>query len=457
MNYAEFVKRKRIRVDDYGFTPKSLNSNLRDWQAKIVDWAVRRGRSALFADTGLGKTLMELAWAEQVVKAGHGPILILCPLGVRQQTVREAEKFGIGVDCKVVDSQADCINGINVTNYDKLQHFEPEKFCGVVLGESSILKSMTGKTRTKLTEAFGKHRFRLCETATPSPNDHMELGNHAEFLGVMAAVDMLNRFFYHDSGNTSQWRLMPHGHQHFWDWVASWAVCIGMPSDIGGDDTGYILPPLKVNRHVIEPKHLAAPAGMLFATAGVAATSIFDEKRQTAEDRIAKAVELVPQDDACIIWCDTNDESKRLADSLPDAVEVRGSDPTEKKEAALSGFSTGQFKTLISKPSICGHGLNWQHCRTMIFAGLTYSFESYYQAVRRCWRFGQTKPVDVHIVIASTDTALEQSISRKQSDFDTMRHGMAEAMRRSTMIEFGLDRRKQEYQPRKKVKVPQWL
>lgn len=455
--YHEFIESKRKKSQSFGFEPVSINHRLHDWQARIVEWAVRRGRSALFADTGLGKTLMELCWAENVVLKTNKPVLLLCPLGVRKQTVRESEKFGISVTCKVVNNQSECETGINVTNYDKLKHFDPSRFSGVVLGESSILKSMTGKTRSTLIEAFGGHRYRLAETATPSPNDHMELGNHSEFLSVMQSVDMLNRYFYHDSGNTSQWVLMPHGEKHFWSWVASWAVCIGMPSDIGGDDTGYILPEKRVHRHNVEIHNPEIPDGFLFSTHAMSATSVFEEKRATARERIEKATSLVPVDRPSIVWCDTNHESDLLKEMIPDAVEVRGSDKTEVKEARLEAFSAGEIKTLVSKPSICGHGLNWQHCRDMIFSGLTYSFEQYYQAVRRIWRFGQTNPVDIHIVLAETDTALSATIARKESDFQVMRTGMAEAMRESTMREFGVDKHKQVYVAKEKMELPSWM
>lgn len=456
-SYRDFIRKKNRKAKPYGFEPGELNSNLKDWQSKIVEWAVRRGRAAIFADTGLGKTLMELSWAEQIVLKENKPVLILCPLGVRNQTEREALKFGIRVDVKVIDSQDGVINGINITNYDKLHNFDTDEFVGVVLGESSILKSMTGKTRTELIRRFGSHRYRLAETATPSPNDHMELGNHAEFLSVMQSVDMLNKYFYHDSGNTSQWLLMPHGEKHFWDWVASWGVCIGMPSDIGGSDDGYILPELKVIRHFVELDEVETPEGMLFAMAASSATSIFEEKRITARPRTSKAVDLVPGTKPCVVWCDTNNESELLKESLPDAVEIRGSDKTEWKEEMLDAFSCGEFNTLISKPSICGHGLNWQHADTMIFSGLTYSFEQYYQAVRRLWRFGQTRPVSVHVILAETDTALDQTISRKESDFLAMRAGMAEAMRSSTMAQFCGDKYKSKYQPENIMEIPTWL
>lgn len=459
-SYQSFIARKRIRAERYGFDPVVMNQHLKDWQARIVDWACRRGRAALFADTGLGKSLMQLAWAENIV-AKVGPVILFCPLGVRHQTVAEAEKFGIGCEVKVVESLADVCKGVNVTNYDKLHLFEDARFAGVVLDESSILKSMTGRTRSRLISQFGQFgrtEYRLCCTATPAPNDHMELGNHAEFLGVMQSVDMLNRFFYHDSANTSQWVLRPHGRKSFWEWVASWAVCIGMPSDIGGDDTGYILPAMHTHRHFVDVDESMVPDGMLFNTAGCSATTIHEEKRLTCGARVAKAAELANScDEPVIIWCDTNQESEELTAAIDGAKELKGSDSSDKKEQLLDDFASGRLMKLVTKPSICGMGLNWQHCRKMIFAGLTYSFESYYQAVRRIYRFGQASEVDVHIVLAETDSAIGSAIAKKESDFAAMRSGMAAAMRESSWREFGLDNQKQVYAPSVDVSLPRWM
>lgn len=458
MDYYDFIQRKRKRAERYGFTPTVMNPMMFDWQSRIVDWAVRRGRAALFADTGLGKSLMQLSWSENVA-INSGPVLLLCPLGVRQQTVNEAQKFGVGCEVKVVEQESDLCEGINVTNYDKLDHFDSSWFAGVCLDESSILKSMNGKTRQKLVDLFSTTQFRLACTATPSPNDHMELGNHAEFLGVMAASDMLNRYFYHDSGDTSKWVLRPHAVKDFWQWVASWAVCIGMPSDIGGSDEGYVLPPLNVVRHFVEVEDISdAPAGMLFNTSGMSATTIHEEKRLTCGVRVKKAAELANSfDEPCVIWCDTNQESKELSESIYNSVEIKGSDSVAHKERALADFASGHIEKIITKPSICGMGLNWQHCSKMVFAGLTYSFEQYYQAIRRIYRFGQASQSDVHIVLAETDSAINQAIARKESDFAAMRSGMAQAMRDNTWQEFGLDSGKKRYEPLSDVSLPSFL
>lgn len=458
-DYREFIATKRIASQSFGFeTPWPLNDNLMPWQAKIVHWLLRRGRGALFAGTGLGKTFMQLVYGEHVVRHTGRPALLVCPLGVRLQTVHEAERFGIAVDVHIADSQSDVTLGINVTNYDKVDHFDPREFDCIILDESSILKGLTSATRRKLTEMFGNTPYRLACTATPSPNDHMELGNHSEWLGVMQSIDMLSRFFYHDSGNTSQWAIMPHGSRDFWEWVASWAVCIGMPSDIGGDDAGYILPPLRTHRCIAELQHVEPPEGFLFPTTGISATTIHEEKRQTLTDRCEMAASIVRQEDSpCVVWCDTNDEADMLVSLLPEAIEIRGNHTIRAKEENLDRFASGQAKWLISKPSICGFGLNWQHCHRMVFAGLTYSFEAYYQAVRRCWRFGQTQPVDVYIVIAETESAIQSAIARKETDFDAMRSGMAEAMKDATLAQFGLDKLKQDYQPAKAMALPPFL
>lgn len=458
-DYERFIASKRQRAATYGFEPGPLNKHLKPWQADIVRWACRRGRAALFADTGLGKTLMQLSFADQIVRRS-GRVLILCPLGVRQQTVDEAEKFGIAAQCVSVSCDDECVDGINVTNYDRLDKFNSRQFNAIILDESSILKSMTGKIRTRLLEMFSRCEYRLACTATPAPNDHMELGNHAQFLSVMNQHDMLNRFFYHDSGNTSKWVLRPHGHDDFWAWVASWAVCIEKPSDIGGSDEGYDLPPMQIHRHIVEVDCDDAPNGFLFNVSGISATSIHEEKRLTCGARVAKAASIVndtAQSEPVIVWCDTNEESQRLTESIQGACELRGSDTTSRKEQLLRQFASGEVTKLVTKPSICGMGLNWQHCKTMVFAGLTYSFESFYQAVRRIYRFGQMRNVDIHIVLAESDNALNATIARKESDFMAMRSGMASAMRNSTWQEFGLDSPKQQYAPQESIVIPSFI
>lgn len=460
MSYQEFIASKKSKAERYGFEPVVSNRNLFDWQARIVRWAVMRGRAALFAGTGLGKTLMQLCWAENIVKQA-GPILLVCPLGVRLQTKEEAAKFGIGCDVRLVQDQSDCGDGINITNYDRLDRFEAPEFAGVCLDESAILKGMNSKTRTLLCEMFSGTRYRLACTATPSPNDHIELGNHAEFLGVMRSLDMQSRFFYHDSGDTGTWTLMPHAASDFWAWVASWAVCIGMPSDIGGNDTGYVLPKLTTHRHFVELPELVLADGMLFNVGhNVSATNIHAEKRLSVEHRINKAIEIVKSEpnSKCVVWCDSNQEQDWLESALGDAcVSIQGSDKPENKERLEQQWRLGDVPVLLTKGSIFGAGMNWQHCSKMVFVGLTYSFEQYYQSIRRCWRFGQKNEVDVHLVIAETESAMQSAIARKENDFEAMRSGMAEAMRDRTLEEFGLDSAKSAKPSGNKIIVPKWM
>lgn len=458
--YEAYIQSKRKRVEATGFEKQDSHPMLFDWQNRIVRWAVRRGRSALFADCGLGKTPMQLTWAMWVHQYTRKPVVVHCPVGVRQQTKREASKFSISDECKVevVDEPSQVVDGINLINYEKLHKFDGVEFGGVVLDESQILKGLTSKTREMLTERYAGLRFKLACTATPAPNDHTELGNHAEFLGVSAAVDMLNRYFYHDSGNTSEWVLMGHARKEFWSWVSQWAVCISKPSDIGGNDDGYNLPELRVQRHVVEAPLESNDPSFLFNISGLSATSIHEEKRMTNEQRCKKAAEIVASvDGPCIVWCDTNYEADELKKLIPEAIEVRGSLRDKEKESLLFGFSNNEYRVLISKGSIAGVGMNWQHCSNMVFAGLGYSFETYYQSVRRCWRFGQTKPVNVHIVLAETEGAINSAISRKESDFDAMRCGMSEAMREATLDQFGLREGKSEYIKRGVFQFPSFM
>lgn len=459
MNYQEFIASKRKAIPSLGFDvkDKELNPKLMDWQAKVVKWALRRGRSALFEDCGLGKTFQQLEWARLVHKKTKMPVIVHCPVGVRSQTKAEAEKFGVKCSVAVVDEPSEIIDGVNLVNYEKLHKFDGVEFGGVVLDESSILKGMNSKTRELLTDRYKDVKYRLACTATPSPNDTMELGNHAEFLGVCQSGDMLNRFFYHDSSDTSNWVLMPHGKKDFWSWVSQWAVCIGKPSDIGGSDDGFVLPELRVHRHIVES--IDTPSnGTLFSVNGITATSIHEEKRITCESRSRKAVEIVDScESQCIVWCDTDYESNELIKYASDCIEVKGSMTSQQKIDAFDAFSSGKVKTIITKPSIAGMGLNWQHCNRMVFAGLSYSFEQYYQAVRRCWRFGQLNPVDVHIVLADSESAITSAIARKESDFDAMRCGMAEAMRDSTLAEFGLREGKRDYKPQGDFVLPSFL
>lgn len=414
MSYQEFLARKARVVHPAGHEVKALNPALRPDQADVVRWALRMGRAALFQDCGLGKTFEQLEWALHV----PGDVLILAPLAVAAQTKREGEKFGIPVT--VCRSQADVQPGINVTNYEMLQHFDASAFAGVVLDESSILKAYEGSTRNAIIDAFRDTPYRLACTATPAPNDYMELGNHAEFLGVMTRTEMLAMFFVHDGGETQKWRLKGHAEKDFWRWICSWAVMMRKPSDLGYSDDGFDLPPLNYHEHVIDMP--ASSAGVLFDTGSPTLIERRRARRTSSDKRCAFAADLVnrERDEQWIVWCDLNAESSTLADMIPDAVEVCGSDTREQKEKALQDFTDGRTRVIVTKPSIAGHGMNWQACARMVFVGLSDSFEALYQATRRAWRFGQTRPVEAHIVTASTEGAVLANVKRKETDHEAM-------------------------------------
>ncbi len=461
MDYQEFIDSKQRKPKPMGFEvdKESLNPRLFQWQRDVVHWALKRGRAALFEETGHGKSFQQLVWSEQVHKHTNKPVIIHCPLGVRQQTEREAIKFGIDCKVAVVNDQSEVVNGINLVNYEKLHHFDASLFAGVVLDESQILKAFTGKTKRQLCEFYSQTPYRLACTATPAPNDHMELGNQSEFLGIMPSNEMLSRWFINDTMKAGGYRLRGHAQNDFWDWVASWAVCISKPSDVGGSDDGFVLPKLNVQRHVVVPDQQFIPEGMLFATGGVSATKIHEEKRASNSARARKTAELVASNDSTpwLIWCNTNYEADELKEQIPYAVEVRGSDSESVKESKLSGFSKGDIRVLISKPSLSGLGMNWQHCHNTVFAGLSFSFEEYYQAVRRFYRFGQVNCVNVHIVLAESDTAIDSVIARKESDHLLMQSGMSQAMKRSMLANLGIDRAREKYVATKPIVLPPFL
>jgi hypothetical protein len=433
--YSDFIASKRIDSKSYGFSVEEsqLNPSLFDWQKRVVAWALQRGRAALFCDTGLGKTFQQLVFSEQVVKYTGGRVLIHAPVGVRQQTQREAEKFGINCEVAVCDEMSDVpATGIAIINYEKIHKFDTRHFVGVVLDESSILKSFTGKIKRSLCDQWGHADFRLACTATPSPNDHMELGNHAQFLDVMASNEMLSRWFYNDTMQAGGYKILPHGERDFWGWVASWAACVSMPSDIGGSDDGYVLPELVRDDHIVVPDDEEPEEGCLFFVGGgeLTATTVHREKRKTTNKRAAKVAEIVnnePQE-SWLVWCDTNYEANELLSVIEGAVDLRGSESVESKERKLSGFVNGDIRVLITKPTIAGFGLNFQHCARMAFIGLSYSYEQYYQAVRRCWRFGQTRPVHAHVVMAESELAILNTNARKQGQHAQMQSGMRNAI-----------------------------
>jgi hypothetical protein len=424
MDYDQFIENKCRRSTFTGFDPKPIQAPLFDFQRHVVEWGIKKGCAAFFEECGLGKTIQELEWSRQVAEHTNLPVLILTPLSVSHQTASESAKFGI--ESRVVSSVSEIQPGINITNYEKLDLFDGVELGGVVLDESSILKNFTGKTRIRLTERFANVPFRLCCTATPSPNDYTEFGQHADFLGVCTPDQMLSTFFINDTFNTGDWRLKKHAEKEFWAWVASWAACIGKPSDIGFPDDGYLLPPLNMQTITVDVDE-KAPDGSdeLFKHATLSATTMHKELRETAEHRSDAVAAMVNNsDEPWIVWCNTNVEADALVARIPDAVEVRGSDRPDQKEKRLSAFTKGETRVLISKPSICGFGMNWQHCRNVAFVGLSYSFEDFYQALRRSYRFGQTKEVNAFIVQARTEGAILQTIKRKMDQHSEMQEKM---------------------------------
>ena len=430
-SYDHFILSKSKKAESYGFEPEAISAPLFDWQKQVVEWAVRKGRAALFEECGLGKTLQQIEWARQITNKTGLPVLILTPLAVAAQTHAEAIKFGYSAtifDNKIVQSVSN-LTGIIITNFDKIDHLEGVEFGGVVIDESSILKAFTGKTRRKLTDRFAETQYRLCCTATPSPNDYTEFGQHAEFLGVCSPAQMLATFFLNDTFNTGDWRLKKHAEKPFWEWVASWAACISKPSDIGFDDAGYILPPLNLQTIGVEvDASEGAEEGELFRIPTLSATTMHKEMRLTSEARCAEVARMVnASSEPWIAWCNTNDESERLAAMIPDATEVTGSDTAKFKEQAAADFTAGRIRVIISKSSIFGFGMNWQHCRNVAFVGLSYSFEDFYQALRRSYRFGQMQQVNAYIIQASTEEAIMRTIERKIKQHETMQTAMKHA------------------------------
>lgn len=426
-DYTQFLAGKSFADVAAGFDGEPANPHLFAFQRDITRWAMRRGRAAVFADTGLGKTLMQCAWADEVARHTARPVLIFAPLCVAQQTVIEAAKFGITVTH--ARQQADAHPaGITITNYEMLDHFDLSQFAGVVLDESSILKHHTSKTRARLIGACRNTPYRLSCTATPSPNDFMELGNQAEFLGIMTQAEMLAMFFIHDGKDTAKWRLKGHGKTRFWEWLSTWAVVLRKPSDLGHDNTGYDLPGLQITDHLVASQTME---GELFPKIAETMQERRAAQRATIQDRARVVADLVAAEPAepWIIWTHLNDEGDALRRLIPGAAEVRGSDTPETKETRLLGFGQGQHRVLITKPSIAGFGLNWQHCARVAFVGLSDSFEAYYQAVRRCYRFGQQRIVHVHLIHAESEGAVKANLERKQRQHEELSESMVSHMR----------------------------
>lgn len=424
--YIEFLNSKVKRINDSGFdvNPSALNNNLFDFQRHIVTTAIKKGKYAIFADCGLGKTLMQLEWARLVSEHTQMPVLILCPLAVAGQTIEEGVKFGITVNRLTFDTPCHT-QGIYITNYDQLEKVDASKFSGVALDESSILKNYEGKTKNLVIECFRNTPFKLACTATPSPNDFMELGNHSEFLNVLPRNEMLAMYFVHDGGETSKWRLKGHSEDTFWRWVASWAIMLTKPSDIGFSAKGYDLPSLNyIEKQIVTPKREAL---CLFNDIAISATEFNSELRITKIDRMESVIDIVNRsDENFIIWIKQNEEGEYLRERIPDAIEVRGSDSQEYKEEMLLGFAQNKFRVLITKTKIAQYGLNYQNCRNQVFPSLDFSFEGLYQSIRRSYRFGQKNDVNIFIITTDTMQNVIQSIKTKQNQFESMQNKLSE-------------------------------
>ena len=455
-SYREFLDSKRILSEPCGFEvdQSDLNPMLFPFQKDICQWALRGGKRAVFAHTGLGKGPIQLEWCKHVSAHTGRPTLILAPLAVAQQFKREAAKFGCEIT--VCSDASDVRPGINVTNYERMDLFDLSVFAGVSMDESSCIKDWTSRTAQTLIAKLADTPYKLCCSATPSPNDHAELGTHAELLDVMRRSAMLAMFFEHNGGETSKWSLKGHGKKPFFKFVASWAVCVLKPSDLGYDDGDFNLPPLNMQEHIVSVDQSISTDGMLFRCPDMSATGLHKEMRLTCDDRARKVAELVREKpgEQWILWCNTNYEADAMRAALPGVVEVRGSDSQEKKEQSVVQFLDGDIKWLLSKCSIFGYGLNLQQCRNMAFIGLSYSFEEMFQGIRRCWRFGQTGTVNAHIVVAETEGAVLSTIRHKEAMYEELQMEMNEAMREEQLV---ARHKSKSYVHETKMEIPKWL
>ena len=454
MSYAEFLNSKSQAGADSGFAPLWMPDFLFDFQSAVVEWAVRKGRAAIFADCGLGKTPMGLTWASNVARKTGKPVLYLTPLAVSSQTIREAHKFGIDA---VVSREGDATGHIVVTNYERLHYFNHADFGGVVCDESSILKNFDGARKAEISQFMRKVQYRLLQTATAAPNDYIELGTSSEALGYLGHMDMLNRFFKNDLNNSAtgrmrgeviKWRLKGHAEVPFWRWVCSWARAISKPSDLGFSDSAFILPPLVERERLILME--TAPDGMLFNLPAVGLKEQREERRRSIQQRceaVADAVNGTGQ--PALVWCNLNDEGDLLQNLIPDAIQVAGSDSDDAKEDRLTAFATGDARVLITKPKIGAWGLNYQHCNHITYFP-THSFEQYYQAIRRCWRFGQERPVTVDIITTEGDGEVLKNLRRKAAKADEMFSRLVAEMNNAIKIEA-------TNAMNKPIQVPSWL
>ncbi|MCA0276288.1 MAG: helicase [Proteobacteria bacterium] len=455
--YPDFLARKALRAPAKGMKRvPELASHLFPFQAHCVEHHLLTGAAGCFLDTGLGKTEVQLEFSQKALEASNGRALILTPLAVAGQTRRRAEKWGY--EARVIRDQSEAGPGINICNYDRLDRLDPSAYGSVSLDEASILKSFTGKTTRALIDAFRGSLFKLTATATPAPNDHMELGNYAEFLEIMAANEMLSRFFINDTSTASQhWRLKGHAERPFWDWMASWSRMAEKPSDLGDfSDDGYDLPAFEVTRHRARSSQMDATLADIFGIVSLSATNLHDVKRQTIQARAETAGEAIAADQAepWIIWCDTDYEADALKAAIPSAIEIRGSQSVDEKEEKIAAFESGEARHIIGKPSMMGFGLDWSHCARMAFVGRSYSYETWYQAVRRCWRFGQKRTLQVHLIVAEGENEIGRVIDRKSTDHQRMKIAMREAMRRAQGRSSAV---KVAYQPTATARLPEWI
>jgi superfamily II DNA or RNA helicase len=459
-SYEELLANKRPVTHGRGLSNYgTINPMLFPFQREMVEWALQLGKAAIFADCGLGKGPCQLEWARHI--AEHGRVLILAPLAVSQQTVREGEKFG--VDVHYAKDQSEVKGPITISNYERAERFDPTQFIGVVNDESGILKSYMGKTKQYLMSAFAGVKHKLCLTATPAPNDHLELGNHCHYLGVMTSSEMISRWFINDTSHfgTCTYRLKHYAVAPFWDWVSSWARCVGVPSDLRDcyDDTAYQLPELEIHRHIVDVDITVDRGEHLFRMSKLSATDVHKERRRTAADRARCIADLVAAEphEQWLVWCDTNYEADELIKAFKAAnlqhIEVRGSQSLDTKESKLESFSSGAERILITKPKIAGFGLNWQHCARVAYIGPTFSWEAWYQSIRRAWRFGQKRPVQVHIAMAPTEVEIWSVLMRKKKDHEVMQKNMFAAMRRAQHKADSV----MPYNPDVRVRFPEWL
>lgn len=454
--YEDFLKTKQITCNQTGITKKyPLNSSLFDFQRDVTYWALRLGKACVFAGCGLGKTFMSLEWCRVVHKHTRKPLLIAAPLAVAQQTVKEGEKFNVPVHYDRKGGRPK--HRITITNYEMLKNFDMRRYIGVVVDESSILKDFASKTRNEIIDNMINVRFKLACTATPSPNDLMEIGNHAEFMGVMTRSEMLSMFFVHDGGETSKWRLKKHAQKDFYAWMSTWCVMFRRPSDIGYEDNKFNLPPLHFHKHVV--KCGKPERGHLIVTSAKTLPERQTARKKSIKERCKRAaLHINKTGGVWLIFCDRNDESRLLKKLIVNSVEVKGSDTLEHKINSMVGFSKGTVEKLISKPSICGHGMNWQHCHNIAFIGLSDSFEMFYQALRRVWRFGQDKEVYCHIYISNTEGAVLKNIKRKEMLAEKIQSEIIKHMKVSEIENLhGTSRTVATYMPQDTIKLPEWI